>query len=241
MIKIAHLYYDLMNLYGDNGNIKALKYQLEQQDIKVKLDFLTIGDNIDFSKYDVIYIGPGTDYNQRLVLNDILKYKNNIKTAIDNNTFFLITGNAFDLFGKYIVDRNNKKIKTLNIFDFYSKMEDFRLVDEVVAKGDGLDDYVLGFQNQGSTMHDLKDTLFEIVRGIGAYPNSKIEGLKYNNFYGTYLIGPILVRNPELLKIITKQLVLNKDPKFKFKKFNLSLEKHAHDEYIKNYYSEQKK
>ena len=121
MIKIAHLYYDLMNLYGDNGNLKALKYQLDYQGIKSKIEFLTIGDNIDFSKYDFIYMGPGTDYNQKLVLKDIMKYKNNIKEAIDNNTFFLITGNALDLFGKYILETNEKKTKVLSIFNFYSK------------------------------------------------------------------------------------------------------------------------
>lgn len=236
MIKIAHLYYDLMNLYGDNGNLKALKYQLDHQGIKSKIEFLTIGDNIDFSKYDFIYMGPGTDYNQKLVLKDIMKYKNNIKEAIDNNTFFLITGNALDLFGKYILDENGRKTNTLNLFDFYSKNESFRLVDEVIAKTPLLSNYVLGFQNQGSTMHNLDNPLFEMIKGIGAYPNSNIEGINYKNFYGTYFIGPILVRNPELLKLITKKLLLHKDNNFKFKRFNLLLEQQAHDEYIRNRY-----
>lgn len=237
MIKIAHLYYDLMNLYGDNGNLKALKLQLDSQEVKTKIEFLTIGDKIDFSKYDFIYIGPGTEHNQKLVLKDLLKYKKQIQDAINNNKFFLITGNAFDLFGKYIVEENEKKLKTLNIFKFYTINENFRLVDETIAIEQGSKDWILGFQNQGSTMHDLDNPWFEITKGIGSYPNSKTEGLHYNNFYGTYLIGPILVRNPKLLKNITKQLILSKNKKFKFKPFNLNLEQKAHDEYIKNYYN----
>lgn len=237
MIKIAHLYYDLMNLYGDNGNIKALQYHLNQQGIKYSLEFLTVGDNIDFSKYDFFYIGPGTDYNQQLVLKDILKYKKDIQNSIDNNKFFLITGNALDMFGKYILDSDNKKIKTLKIFDFYTKNEDFRLVDEVVAKVDFANNYILGFQNQRSTMHDLTSPLFNIIKGIGSYPNSNVEGIHHNNFWGTYLIGPILARNPELLKEMTKQLILYKYPNTKFKKFNLSLEQKAHSEYLKTFYN----
>lgn len=237
MIRIAHLYYDLMNLYGDNGNLKALQHQLDNQEIRSKIEFLTIGDDIDFSKYDFFYIGPGTDYNQKLVLKDILKYKKEIKKAVENNKFFLVTGNSFDLFGKYILDSNEKKLKTLNVFNFYSINEHFRLVDEAIVKIKSSNDLILGFQNQGSTMHNLENPLFEVVQGVGCFPNSKIEGLNYNNFYGTYLIGPILVRNPKLLKEITKKLILNKKPKFKFKSFCLSLEQKAHDEYIKTYYS----
>jgi len=241
MITIAHLYYDLMNLYGDNGNLKALQYQLERQGIKSRIKFLTIGDDIDFSKYNFIYIGPGTDYNQRLVLKDLLKYKKQIKQAINNNAFFLVTGNAFDLFGKYLLDINGKKIKTLNIFEYYSVIEQFRLVDEAIVKISDSNEFILGFQNQGSTMHDLKNPLFEVVKGIGSYPNSKREGLNYNNFYGTYLIGPILVRNPKFLKKITKQLILSENSDFKFKPFQLSLEEKAHNTYIENYYSQSQK
>lgn len=238
MIKIAHLYYDLMNLYGDNGNIKALKYQLENQGIKAEISFLTLGDEINFDNYDVFYIGPGTDYNQKLVLKDIIKYKKQIKESINKNKFFLITGNALDLFGKYILTENNKKIKTLNIFDYYSKEESFRLVDETVAKCDYSDNYILGFQNQNSTIHELTNPLFSIVKGIGNYPNSTTEGIIFNNFIGTYLIGPILVRNPDLLKYLVKKIISAKKDNFKFKKFDLKLESSAHYEYIKNYYKD---
>lgn len=237
MIKIAHLYYDLMNLYGDNGNIKALKYQLEHQGVKVKTYFLTLGDKINFDEYDMFYIGPGTNDNQKLILKDLLKYQKEIKNAVEKNKLFLITGNALDLFGKYILTENDKKIKTLNIFNYYSKEESFRLVDEVIAKCKLVDDYILGFQNQNSIMHEIENPLFSIIKGIGSYPKSTNEGIVYNNFIGTYLIGPLLARNPELLKYLTKKLIISQNNNFKFKKFDLKLEKEAHKEYIKNYYN----
>ena len=111
------------------------------------------------------------------------------------------------------------------------------MVDEALVKWDKLPNYILGFQNQRSTVHNLKNPLFEIIKGIGSYPNSKGEGLHYNNFYGTYIIGPILVRNPKLLKYFTKEIILSKLPNFKFKSFQLSVEQKAHKEYINRYYN----
>ena len=76
MIRIAHLYYDLMNLYGESGNIKALKNWFDSQNIKIKIDAFTLNNKIDFKKYDLVYIGSGTESNQKIVLEDILKYQN---------------------------------------------------------------------------------------------------------------------------------------------------------------------
>ena len=95
---------------------------------------------------------------------------------------------------------------------------------------------VLGFQNQNSIMRENKDPLFHVIHGTGSYPTSKKEGIHEYEFYGTYLIGPLLVRNPELLKYFVKKLILTKDLNFKLKNFSLQLEKKAHDTFIDTYY-----
>lgn len=235
MIRIAHLYYDLMNLYGDNGNIKAIKYQLENQGIKTNVDFLTIDDDINLDKYDLIYLGPGTYDNQKIVLKDLIKYQKNLKRFIDDDKFVLATGNALELFGKSIKPLNGKKIKALNIFEFESEEVDLRLVGETVATCNNLKKEVIGFQNQNSIMTKLENPWFKLTKGIGSNVNSNIEGINRKNFYGTYMIGPILVRNPELLESICKRLVQQKKKDFKFKSFNVTLENKAYSEYIKNY------
>lgn len=237
-ITIAHLYYDLLNLYGESGNVKALKYQLENQGIHVKIKFLTLGDTLEFNKYDFVYMGAGTEENQRLALKHLIKYQDQIKDAISKGKFFLITGNSLELFGKCIIDKNEKRIKTLHVFDFYTKEENFRMVDEALVKAKFMKPYILGFQNQGSVIKSNDQYMFEVIKGIGSFPNSKIEGVYKNHFYGTYLIGPILVRNPEFLKYIVKELILSKKKEFKFKRFNLALETKAYQEFMKNYYKE---
>jgi hypothetical protein len=234
-IHIAHLYYDLLNLYGESGNIKALKKELENQGLKVYIHFLTIGDDFNLEKYDFVYIGAGTEENQKIVIPHLMKYKEIIKQEIENGKFYFITGNAINLFGKYIL-KDNKKIKTLNIFDFYSKEESFRMIDESIMKCDFIDKPIIGFQNQSTIIKNNKYSMFQVIKGIGSFPNSKTEGIKYKNFYGTYLIGPILVRNPELLKYIIKELIISKNTNFKFKKFDLKQNIDAYNKFISNYY-----
>lgn len=237
-ITIAHLYYDLLNLYGESGNVKALQYQLENQGVNVKIKFATLGDSINFNEYDFVYIGAGTEENQKLALKHLMKYKEDIKKSIDQGKFFLVTGNAVELFGKCIIDKNEKRIRAIHAFDFYTKQENFRMVDEALVKSKFLKSYILGFQNQSSVIKSNENVMFEVIKGIGSFPNSKIEGIHKNHFYGTYLIGPILIRNPELLKYMVKELMISKDSSAKLKRFNLTLENKAYQEFMKHYYKE---
>jgi hypothetical protein len=223
-----------MNLYGESGNIKAIKTQLENQGIKVKIHFLSIDDKLDFSKYDFVYIGSGTEENQKLALKHLIKYKNDIKNYIEDDKFFLVTGNAIELFGQYIIA--DKKIKALELFPFETKLEDFRIVGESLMNTSFLKSPLLGFQNRNGVLKNSSiKPLGIITMGTGYSPNVQEEGILYKNFYGTYLIGPILVRNPEFVKYIIKKLVVSKKKDFKFKKFNLYLEEKAYQEFIKKY------
>lgn len=237
-IKVAHLYYDLMNLYGESGNVKALKMQLEGQGIKTTIKFLTIDDDLNFKDYDIVYIGSGTENNQKIVLNHLLKYKKDIENAIEKGVHFICTGNALELFGNVIEDVNNKKYTALGMFDFDVKQEEVRMVDEVLFKTDLINKYILGFQNQSGHIKSDILNLFDVVKGIGSYIGSKKEGIHYKNFYGTYVIGPILVRNPELLKYLVKEIINKNNKNFKFKKFNQKLEIEAYDNFMSRNYQE---
>ncbi len=237
MIKIAHLYYDLMNLYGDNGNIKALKQALESQGVKTKIDYLSVNDEIDFDDYDLFYIGPGTFNNEKIVLNYLFKYRESIKKAFYDKKFFLITGNALEMFGQRIIDGDNE-IEGIGILDFTATKQAHNIVSEVYARCEFLESesLVLGFKNQDSTL-DTKEKLFlEIIRGDGINKETQNEGIISKNFIGTYMLGPILVRNPDLLILLTHKLIDSKYENFDYKPFNLEFEIKAHDEYIKLYF-----
>ena len=99
-ITIAHLYYDILNLYGESGNIKILKYALEKLGIKVIIKFVTVDDELDFNDYDMVYMGMGIPENFEIVIKHLLKYKKDIKKFIKDKKVFLCTGNSYELFGK---------------------------------------------------------------------------------------------------------------------------------------------
>ncbi len=235
-IHIAYLYYDLFNLYGENGNIKALKKELEHQGLTVAIHFLTIGDDLNFQSYDLVYMGASTEENQKIVIPHLCKYKEDIKKALNNNKFFLITGNAIELFGKYIIDEDNKQIETLNIFSYHTQSVPKRLIGESIMRCNFIDVPIIGFQNQSTHLLDNEYPIFSVIKGIGSYPNATNEGIKYKNFYGTYLLGPILVRNPKLLTYLIKELIQSKDKDFTFKDFDLQLNEEAYQCFINNFY-----
>ena len=120
MINVLHLYYDLLNLYGENANTRCIVHNLELNKIKVKVDLKSIDDQIDFKKYDIIYIGSGSEDNLLIALQDLLKRKKELNEFIESNSYLLLTGNSMDMLGKYII-RDDNKIKALNIFDYYTK------------------------------------------------------------------------------------------------------------------------
>lgn len=233
VIYIAHLYYDLMNLYGEIGNVKVLVNTLEKQGIKVVIDKLSINDRIDFNKYDFIYIGCGTEDNQLLVLKDIIKYKNKIKEYIESNKFILSTGNSYELFGKSIYDGKNKH-SALGIFDYNSKKINNRIVGDIIANCSFISNKVIGFQNQGSNVFENNNPMFEVLSG-----NEKSnEGYNYKNFYGTYMLGPILARNPKFNEYIVSKLISNKCSDFKLKKINNKLDQEAYELYFSYYHKD---
>lgn len=105
MIKMLHLYYDIMNLYGDYGNISILKKHIEDQGFEVLLDKKTIGEEINIDEYDFIFIGSGTERNLDVVLNDMKKYKDKLNEYINKEKVILLTGNSFEMFGKTIDEK----------------------------------------------------------------------------------------------------------------------------------------
>ena len=200
-MKIAYLYYDFLNLYGESGNIKIISNILKYNKIKHEILYLSLDDKLEFDKYDLVYIGSGTEDNLLIALKHLSKYKNDIKKYIEDNKFMLVTGNSVDMFGKKIEDN-----KALNIFD-YEVTKGKRKMEEVYHNK------ILGFINNNSYNSEYSDT--DIIRN--------------NNFYGTYILGPILVRNPELVKQFLNDLTNKK------LKYDLKLETKAYNEFIKNF------
>ena len=237
-INILHLYYDLANLSGDSGNIKALTTALDEQHVSYSLDKLSIDDDIDFKKYNLVYLGHMNTDIQELIRKDILKYKKELLNRIEDGMYFISTGNSYELFGKSI---NGKK--ALNLFNFESTevkeiisdeeiQNTARLVSEATCHMKNFNYPVIGFYNHGNENNNKENVLFDVEKGFGNTSVSKIEGIHKYHFYGTYLLGPLLIRNPYLLDKIIKDLLTDNNIPFE-EHDNLS--KIAYKEYLRNF------
>lgn len=233
-IRIAHLYYDLMNLYGENGNIMALVKGFEAQDMFTEVVNLTVGDKIDFNKYDIYYIGCGSELNQRIVIEDLIKYKDNLKKAIEDGKHIILTGNSYELLGNYIEKVDGEKLETLGLFDFYSKEIDNRIIGEEIMECNFFKEPIIGFQNRQCVLNNKDNHLFEVIDGHADNYKSHNEGLHYNNLFATYNLGPILVRNPLLKNYIIEGVLEKKDILYKSIS---SVDEKAYNEYVKNFIS----
>lgn len=209
-MKIEILFPEFCNLFGDMYNMKYLKMCIPDAEfIETALEEEPV-----FVKEDVnlIYLGPMTENTQEKVIAKLLPYKERILELIEKNVVFLFTGNAIEVLGKYIENEDGTRINGLGIFDVYAKRDMFhRHNSYLIGKYEDIE--VIGFKSQFTMMYgDNTQTPFiEVEKGIGINKDSKIEGIKKNNFIGTYLIGPLLILNPLFTKKILEMLGVNNE------------------------------
>ena len=93
-LNICHLYPDILNLYGDRGNIITMKRRMEDRGIKVNVEGCSIGETLDANRYDIFFIGGGQDFEQEVLLKDLGTGKAaEIRAAVeDEKTFLAICG-----------------------------------------------------------------------------------------------------------------------------------------------------
>lgn len=215
-IKILYLYPDILELYGDFGNIQVLKYRIEKRGYKAIIDQYSIGDESpDFSSYDLVFAGGGADNEQSILSEDLIKYKENIKKAVDSGVFFLLICGAYQLFGKYYKGVEGNIIPGLEIFDYYTEAindRKKRCIGNIVLEVT-LDDKktkVIGFENHGGQTYDISTPFGNVLFGNGNKFQDTHEGFFRKNVIATYLHGPLLSKNPELCDYIIKHCLERK-------------------------------
>ena len=201
-LKLLYLYPDMLELYGDYGNIQVLKYRMEKRGIALIVDRYSIGDEEpDFSSYDIVFAGGGADNEQTILSEDLIKYKDNIRKAIDSRTFFLLICGAYQLFGKYYKGVEGNVIPGLEIFDYYTEAEPDRkrrCIGNIVIDVNigNTKTKVIGFENHGGQTYNVNSPFGKVVYGNGNKFEDSIEGFMKENVIATYLHGPLLSKNP---------------------------------------------
>ena len=197
-LHICHLYPDLLNSYGDIGNVMIMQQRLEKRGIKVVLHNVSVGDPFEKEVYDIVFFGGGQDFEQAIVSKDLIENKrNDLKEYIENNKVFIAICGGYQLLGKYYMSAENQRLEGLDILNIYTDKGDHRAINNLILK-DG-DHYYVGFENHsGKTyINDLKP-LGHVEYGFGNNGEDHYEGCRYKNTIGTYLHGPLFSKNPEL-------------------------------------------
>lgn len=216
-LTIHHLYADMMNLYGDRGNVIAIKKRAEWRGIPVEVVDVGLGEGIRPTGCDLFLFGGGQDREQALLAEDLSGTKGADLRAIveDGGTVLGVCG-GYQLMGHYYETPDGEKLPGVGIFDMYTrprKPDEARLIGNVLARvlapedgGEGAVREIVGFENHGGRT-ELGDVepLGEVIVGHGNNGRDGTEGARRLNAYGTYLHGSLLPKNPWL----TDQLILN--------------------------------
>lgn len=208
-MKILHLFHDLLNLYGDYANVLALERTLVQKGEEVEIIRRSVGDSLYFSEFDFIYIGSGTERNQKAALNYLRDYESALKSAVDSGTVLLATGNSFEIFGRKITDRGKTDYNGLGFFDFITEEGSERIVTDSLAEFNGME--IIGFINKASQLYGIGEPFFTIKQGAGnSSGETAVEGIRSGSFYGTHIIGPLLIRNKCMAEYFAELLISRK-------------------------------
>lgn len=232
-LKIAHLYPELLNLYGDRGNIISLKKRAEWRGIDVEVKEYKLADEIDFENIDILFIGGGSDREQLLVCQRLKEIKKDFKNYVENNGVVTAICGGYQLLGKYY-KMKEETVEGLDILDIYTESGEGRLIGNVVIETEFLDRPIVGFENHGGrTYIKNHNPLGKVVYGNGNNDNDKAEGVLYKNVIGTYLHGPLFPKNPHLCDYIIKKALQNKYGEVELEELDDSVEFAAND-YIVN-------
>ena len=206
-VKLLHLYDDVMNLYGEYANVAVLARYLCDLGHAVSVDTLSLYEEKDISAYDFYYMGAGTERKQKLACSQLVQYREALTNACEAGKVMLFTGNSFELLGARVQDAEGKTFEGLHIAEFVSTEGKRRITGDCLAKFDETGDTLVGFINKCSRTTGVESPLFTLEMGFGNEADRGAEGFRKNHCFGTHITGPILAKNPVLLKYIARVLL----------------------------------
>lgn len=202
-LHLAHLYGDLLNTYGDIGNITALKYYAKQMKTDITVDVVSIEEDFNPTDYDIAFFGGGQDYEQEVVSKDIQKKAAAIKEFINSGKPMLAICGGYQLLGHYYIGAAGEKIKGIGALDHYTLSQDHnRFIGNIQIKNSETGQVFHGFENHNGRTFIGKGErpLGKVLSGHGNNGEDGTEGAIYKHTYCSYFHGPILTRNGELAK-----------------------------------------
>lgn len=196
---VAHLYPELLNLYGDSGNILVMRKRLEWRGMALEVREVHVGERPAFSGVDVVFIGGGSDREQRIVCDYLLAERAELAAFVEDGGVLLAVCGGYQLLGSsYLM--GDEEVRGLSLVDLYTDRGSPRLIGNIVVECPLVERPIVGFENHGGRTHlgPHTEPLGRVLSGYGNDGVSGFEGCRYKNVVGTYVHGPLLPKNPAL-------------------------------------------
>lgn len=236
-INICHLYPDLLNVYGDIGNILILKHRAEKRGIDVTVKNVSIGDEFNPEDFDIVFFGGGQDYEQSIVSEDLVETKKQgITDYIESGKVFICICGGYQLLGKTYETSTGEVLEGLGVLDIYTKASNERLIGNSIIYNEFFNETYVGFENHSGKTYIGDLTPLGIVKyGFGNNGEDKKEGCIYKNTFCTYFHGSLLSKNPELTDRLLSLAIKNKYGQAELSPLDDSFEIKAKDHIIQRF------
>ncbi|WP_322512946.1 glutamine amidotransferase [Chloroflexus sp.] len=202
-LRLAHLYPDHMNVYGDRGNVIALRQRCLRRGIALEVVPVNPGDTIDWTTIDLAFFGGGQDSGQALITTDLIERQGpGLRAAIENDLVVLAICGGYQLLGHYFLTHTGERLPGLGALDVHTIAGKQRMIGNIVIEVDlGQGPWrLVGFENHsGRTFHGSGvKPLGKVLAGYGDNGQDGWGGAIYRNTFGCYLHGSLLPKNPQL-------------------------------------------
>ena len=196
-LRVAHLYPELLNLYGDSGNILVLRRRMAWRGIACEVQEVHVGDTPSFAGVDIAFIGGGSDREQRIVCDYLLQERGELAAFVEDGGVLAAVCGGYQLLGhSYLM--GDETVRGLSLVDLYTDRGSPRLIGNIAVESRIWERPIVGYENHGGRTHLGPDVepLGRVLHGFGNDGTSGYEGCLYHNVLGTYVHGPLLPKNP---------------------------------------------
>lgn len=228
-LKICHLYADLMDTYGDKGNITALVKRCQWRGIETTINHISVGNKLDPEKYDIYFFGGGQDRQQIIVGRDLQSKAKDLKRAVEQESALLAICGGYQLLQNYFKTLDGTIIKGIGLFDAYTLGSTTRMIGNLLieTKEHG---QMIGFENHSGKTYLGKGlkSMGKVIKGFGNNGEDNTEGAMYKNAFGCYLHGSLLPKNPHFADYLITKALERRYGSVKLKPLDDSIEWQAH-------------
>lgn len=200
-LRICHLYGNLMNTYGDNGNLLMLQHRAKKLGYEVETTLISLEEDFNPDDFDIVMFGGGQDYEQTVVAKDLQNKKDALIQYIEDDGVVVAICGGFQLLGRYYVNASGERLNGISAIDVCTNGQfPNRLIGDVEIVNEEFGEMYLGYENHIGRTYLGKNMkpLGKVVKGYGNNEEDHVEGCHYKNVFCSYFHGPILVRNQHL-------------------------------------------